>query len=641
MRSVLAMMIGIILSLSARSQLCSGSLGDPVAHITFGSGSQQGPPLDAGKTNYRYIQGSCPEDGSYTITNLSSGCFGQTWHTIVSDHTPNDAGGYYMLVNASTAPGVFYVDTISSLCGNTSYEFSSYVLNAVKPTACANQPIAPDLTFTIETLNGDKLTTYNSGRIPATDVPTWKQFGTFITTPPGVSTVVIRITNNAPGGCGNDLAIDDIMFRPCGPLIVTEIQGTTSKTITYCEPDPRDVTLKTSVSGGFTNPRLQWQVSSDEGVSWSDIPGETSETLLRKHTPKGTYYYRAVVGDGNNINNTACRIASETMIVEVQPPASITVSNFVNGCLGSAVPLMASGAQNYTWTGPNGFSSNLQGPIIPAVQYRDSGIYTVVGTTPGGCSGSASTYLKVFENARITVTPSVSGCEGNPIQLNSSGGVRIKWDPSQGLDNDTSYTPVANIKESTRYKATIVNQFNCFDTATVQVSVLKLPKAEAGPDIKMLRDRPAVLKSSISGTNVTYSWTPTTYMINPTALAPSVNPPSDARYRLTVSSNAGCGTSTDEVEVKVYDRMKIPNTFTPNGDGYNDVWEIDPLSNFDQSVVEVYNTAGQLVHRNVGYSKPWDGTRNGAKLPAGTYYYVIDLKASKTDKFTGYITIIR
>ena len=630
-----------MMSLSARSQLCSGSLGDPVAHITFGSGSQQGPPLDPGKTNYRYIQGSCPEDGSYTITNLSFGCFGQTWHTIVGDHTPNDAGGYYMLVNASTAPGVFYVDTITSLCGNTSYEFSSYVLNAVKPTACANQPIAPDLTFTIETLNGDKLTTYNSGKIPATDAPTWKQFGTFITTPPGVTTVVIRITNNAPGGCGNDLAIDDIMFRPCGPEIITEIEGTVSNTITYCEPSPRDVILKTSVSGGFTNPRLQWQVSNDEGLSWNDIPGETSLTYLRKHTSKGMYHYRAVIGDGNNISNAACRIASETMIVEVQPPAFITVTNYVYGCLGSPVPLMASGAQKYTWTGPNGFTSNQQGPLIPAVQYRDSGMYTVVGTTQGGCPGSASTYLKVFENARITVAPSVSGCEGKPIQLNASGGVRIKWDPPQGLDNDSSYTPVANIKESTRYKAIIFNQFNCFDTANVQVNVLKLPKADAGPDIKMLRDRPMALRPSISGTNVSYSWTPTTYMTNPTALAPSVNPPSDTRYRLTVSSNVGCGISTDEVEVKVYDRLKIPNTFTPNGDGYNDVWEIDLLPNFDQSVLEVYNTAGQLVHRNVGYSKPWDGTRNGAKLPAGTYYYVIDLKASKTDKITGYITIIR
>jgi gliding motility-associated-like protein len=641
MRSVLVLMIGILVSLSARSQLCSGSLGDPVAHISFGSGSQQGPPLLPGKTNYNYVTGSCPEDGSYTITNLSFGCFNQTWHTMVGDHTPNDAGGFYMLVNASTAPGVFYVDTIRSLCGNTTYEFSSYVLNAVKPTACNNLPISPDLTFTIETESGTKLTTYNTGKIPATDAPRWVQYGTFLTTPPDVTTVIIRITNNAPGGCGNDLAIDDITFRPCGPKIETAIEGSDSKQIIYCENDPKDHILKTTISGGFSAPRLQWQLSMDDGFTWSDIPGATSTAYVRKHTSRGNYHYRVLIGDGNNFTNSSCRIASESMIVTVTPPAFITVTNYVFGCLGTKVPFTVSGAQKYTWTGPNGFTSNESNPIIQNVQYRDSGLYTVTGTTIGGCSGSASTYLKVFENARITVNPSVSACEGRPVQLSASGGVKIKWDPSQGLNNDTIYNPMVTVRENSRYKAIIFNQFGCFDTASVSVNVLRLPKADAGPDLKMLRDRPIQIKSSISGTSVSYSWSPTTYMANPTAPSPTVNPPSDFRYRLTVSSNVGCGSSTDEMEVKVFERIKIPNTFTPNGDGYNDVWEIDLLPIFESSVLEVYNTAGQLVHRSIGYAKAWDGTRNGNPVPAGTYYYAIDLKIPKAEKLSGYITIIR
>jgi gliding motility-associated-like protein len=175
----------------------------------------------------------------------------------------------------------------------------------------------------------------------------------------------------------------------------------------------------------------------------------------------------------------------------------------------------------------------------------------------------------------------------------------------------------------------------------VQVKVLKLPRADAGPDLKMLRDRPIQLQSSISGTNVSYSWSPPTYITDPTAVSPTVNPPSDIRYRLTVSSNVGCGSSTDDMEVKVFERIRIPNTFTPNGDGYNDVWEIDLLPTFESSVLEVYNTAGQLVHRTKGYAKAWDGTRNGKPVPAGTYYYVVDLKIPQTEKLTGYITIIR
>lgn len=629
-----------MISLSARSQLCSGSLGDPVAHITFGSGSQQGPPLPPGKTNYNYVVGSCPEDGSYTITNLSFGCFGQTWHTMVGDHTPNDAGGFYMLVNASTAPGVFYVDTIKSLCGNTTYEFSSFVLNATKQTACNNLPISPDLTFTIETESGTKLTTYNTGEIKAREGPVWVQYGTFVTTPPGVTTVIIRITNNAPGGCGNDLAIDDIMFRPCGPKIETVVNGAPANSISYCESIPQDLTLQANITGGFTTPKLQWQTSPDGGITWLDIPGATQSSYLRKHTSIGNYQYRVLVGDGDNFVNASCRIASETINVSVTSSA-ITVTNYVYGCLGSTVPLMAAGALNYSWTGPNGFSSTEQGPVIKSVQYSDSGWYTVTGDTRGGCPGSASTYLKVFENAKITVTPVVSTCEGKPVQLNASGGTRIKWDPPLGLNNDSIYTPSATLTESKRYKAIIFNQFGCYDTASVQVNVLKLPKADAGPDIKMLRDRPIPLKSSVSGTNVSFSWSPTTYMTNPTAAAPTVNPPSDMRYRLTVSSNVGCGISTDEVEVKVFERIRIPNTFTPNGDGYNDVWEIDLLPIFESSVLEVYNTAGQLVHRSIGYAKAWDGTRNGNPVPAGTYYYVVDLKLPKTEKLTGYITIIR
>jgi gliding motility-associated-like protein len=641
MRSVLALMIGILISLSARSQLCSGSLGDPVAHITFGSGSQQGPPLSPGKTNYNYIPGSCPEDGSYTVTNLSFGCFNQTWHTIVGDHTPNDAGGFYMLVNASTAPGVFYVDTIRSLCGNTTYEFSSYVLNAVKPTACNNLPISPDLTFTIETESGTVLTTYNTGKIPATDAPRWVQYGTFLTTPPGVTTVIIRITNNAPGGCGNDLAIDDIMFRPCGPKIETGIEGLATRETRYCESNPRDYVLQTTISSGFNAPRLQWQVSLDDGFTWNDIPGATSDTYLRKHTAKGSYFYRVLVGDGDNIYNTSCRIASETIIFRVNPDIAVQITSYVYGCLGSTVTLFASGGSKFSWTGPGGFRSDKQGPEIPNIQYKDSGRYTVTVSSQEGCSGTASSYLQVFENARISVTPTVSACEGKPAQLNASGGVRIKWDPPLGLNNDTIYSPQATVKDNTKYRALIYNQFGCFDTATVQVNVLKLPRADAGPDLKMLRDRPIQLKPSISGTSVSHSWSPTNYMANSTAVSPTVNPPSDIRYRLTVSSNVGCGISTDEMEVKVFDRIRIPNTFTPNGDGYNDVWEIDLLPIFESSVLEVYNTAGQLVHRSIGYSRAWDGTRNGNPVPAGTYYYTVDLKIPKAEKLTGYITIIR
>jgi gliding motility-associated-like protein len=92
--------------------------------------------------------------------------------------------------------------------------------------------------------------------------------------------------------------------------------------------------------------------------------------------------------------------------------------------------------------------------------------------------------------------------------------------------------------------------------------------------------------------------------------------------------------------VKVLKLPKVPNTFTPNGDGVNDVWEIRHLTMYPQCVVEVYNSQGQLLFRSYGYNKPWDGRYNGNLLPAGTYYYVIDPKEGRK-RMSGYVTILR
>jgi gliding motility-associated-like protein len=97
---------------------------------------------------------------------------------------------------------------------------------------------------------------------------------------------------------------------------------------------------------------------------------------------------------------------------------------------------------------------------------------------------------------------------------------------------------------------------------------------------------------------------------------------------------------TSNVFVKVLLKPVVPNTFTPNGDGYNDRWDIKDLNQYVGCVVEVYNTAGALIFRSTGYGQPWDGTSNGKPVPAGTYYYVIDPKNGRS-RIAGYVTVLR
>ncbi len=107
---------------------------------------------------------------------------------------------------------------------------------------------------------------------------------------------------------------------------------------------------------------------------------------------------------------------------------------------------------------------------------------------------------------------------------------------------------------------------------------------------------------------------------------------------MTVTNIWGCS-SSDQVFVKVLEPIIIPNTFTPNGDGANDLWNIAQLKNYTEATVNIYNRYGVKLDYSQGYDQPWDGTYNGEQVQAGTYYYVIDTKMG--DKFSGYIVVVK
>lgn len=87
--------------------------------------------------------------------------------------------------------------------------------------------------------------------------------------------------------------------------------------------------------------------------------------------------------------------------------------------------------------------------------------------------------------------------------------------------------------------------------------------------------------------------------------------------------------------------IEVPNGFSPNGDGPNDLWYI-PVADQVPVTIEVYNRWGQKVYFAKQYQNDWDGTRNGKPLPAGTYYYVLKVNDGINDRsVNGTITIVR
>ncbi|HKP32489.1 MAG TPA: hypothetical protein VJT83_07165, partial [Chitinophagaceae bacterium] len=492
----------------SKAQLCTGSLGDPVVHINFGAGQNPGTPRNAATTNYNFLANDCPNDGWYTIRNSTVTCFGNSWHSLSEDHTAGDADGYFMLVNASFQPGDFYVDTVRDLCPKTTYEFAAWVVNVLKPSACQGNGIDPNLTFTIETTTGTILNSYNSGDIAESPIPIWKQYGLFFETPANTTTIVIRLRNNAPGGCGNDLALDDITFRPCGPAVSATIgvNGDTSASI--CQGDTTSFLLTSAHSQGYSNPVFQWQVSGDGGVTWTDIAGANQTTYLRKTTSPGDYTYRMSIAESGNIGAKSCRIASNNIAIHVNPLPVLQMADVSNVCLGSKVVLSAIGGITYQWTGPNGFSSSLDSITFQSIQNINQGIYSLIATSGKGCSTKDSTDLRVNPVPTATLTGTDHICEGTSTILDAGGGTKYMWSPSPGLSSTTINNPSASPKDTTTYKVVVTNQFNCSDSANITVYVWKKPVANAGADLKTKEGIPVTLDGTVGGTDIEFFWSP-------------------------------------------------------------------------------------------------------------------------------------
>ncbi|MDF2432902.1 MAG: hypothetical protein JWP44_2533 [Mucilaginibacter sp.] len=638
----LAVCFGFVLASNA--QTCSGSLGDPVINQNFESGANPGAPLAAGITTMNYTINNCPNDGEYTIANSLTGsgnCHPNTWHSVTSDHTGNP-NGYMMIVNASEQPSIFFTQTASGLCPNTTYEFSAYILNLIKLDASGSGVSEPNITFTIETTDGKILAIDSTGIIPPTGSPHWQKDSVYFTVPANVNNVVVKMTNIAPGGNGNDLILDDITFRACGPIIESgfaSVTGSTSQRL--CQGSSADFTLKAKVVGN-NNPTYQWQANPN-GKGWTDVAGETNNFVVAKFTNAvvGTYQYRLGVANGSGISNVDCRVYSLplTVIVDSLPVVPPIASQTV--CEGYPLHITATGGTSYIWLGPNGKTSTKNPLVVNSVTPADAGTYTVQAVSDKGCTSSpVKITVKVVPKVVAVVSSNVSVCAGESTPLIASGGLYYKWTPATGLDHDDIPNPVATPLQTTTYAVNVSNNGCNDDTKSITVIVIKNPIANAGGNKVIFEGQSVKLNGTIKGDSITsYSWTPATGLDNPALLTPVASPTDDITYTLTVTSR-DCGIATSSAFVRVYKKITIPNAFSPNNDGINDYWTIDALVTYPESSIMVFDRYGQRVYQSTGYAKPWDGTFNGAALPQGTYYYMIDLK-NKTAQLSGWILIVK
>ncbi|MBI2274538.1 MAG: gliding motility-associated C-terminal domain-containing protein [Bacteroidetes bacterium] len=205
-----------------------------------------------------------------------------------------------------------------------------------------------------------------------------------------------------------------------------------------------------------------------------------------------------------------------------------------------------------------------------------------------------------------------------------------------------TYTPSrADIqKGQISFYLTSTDNGNCLAVRdTIQYLIRPIPYVNAGADLILFEREAYTLNPQITGTDLSYLWTPGDYLSSTTIRNPVLTATNNQTYRIKVTGTGNCVVE-DEVFVRVLKAITIPNIFSPNGDGIYDLWYIPQLANYPGSTVEVFTRTGQKIFSSAGYDRPWDGTFNGNPVPVATYYYIVRPNFRNL-LFSGSVTVIR
>jgi gliding motility-associated-like protein len=653
---LLIVFLAICFTSIAQSQfkIWSGNLGGAIYKQDFGFGDSDvsiaGPALPAGITVFPYSNDVCPPAGSYSIVqkvNVNN-CSNGKWLLLSSDHNLQVNHGNMMLVHniANSFPRVVYVDTVNeSLCAGVMYEFSAAIINVDAKKKCSPFPDFPAFNFTVENSSGQAIQSYTTAGISAapagtTAGPLWKFsiYGFDFVMPSNMNKIVLRITLLGLGSninCNNDFAIDDILFSPTGPIDQITFNGMDPGAILtgVCFQDNKTIQMNGSIDPFYNNLAIQWEKSTDNGLTWKDIPGAMSSTYSQSFSVPDTFLFRMRGSEGVNITKPGCGVVSNVLKVEVDGiPTNVKISNNSPICSGDDLTFIAEGGASYTWSGPNGFYDDIATPHIFHSSLNDSGTYYAQIKTYGGCVATDSTHVIMKGVPDIIAGPDTSICKGNSVKLNCTRGASYSWTPAEGLSSVSIPDPVATPQVSTKYTVKVSDGNGCSNTGTVDIKLLNsiVVKAIISGSNFVCRpvDTVSFFNESI-GEIAKSQWNfgngKSSALFNPLPINYTVaDNITDYSIRLAVTDSAGCSDTVFHV-MKVENNcyIAVPTAFTPNGDGLNDY--LYPLNAYKATdlTFRVFNRLGQLVFQTNDWTKKWDGTVKGEPQPLGVYVWML------------------
>jgi gliding motility-associated-like protein len=610
---------------------CSDTLFSPTHLHTYGDMANftATPTAGCGPLNVQFTDGSISPVGPLTSWSWN---FGDSFCAAA-----NDTSALQNPTHTYTKPGCYTITlTVTNFWGcSQTYTSTNYVcvttpatnFTASETDACIGNQIC----FTTSATNTGNTYSWNFGD-PASGVNNTSTLVNPCHVYNANGNYTVSLLETTINGCDSSLTKTNYITisKPVANF------GTKGKTISSCLP-----LIVNFVDSSHSN-ITSWKWNFGDGNT------STDQNPSHMYSLPGIYTVTLIVTNAGGCSDT---LVKTNYVVTTSPNGTFTLGP-EKGCYPLEVCFKTDVSTNlsYIWNYGNTTSGPLPGGDTTCYSYTVPGIYypSLILQDSLGCTFSFNAPDSVVVQGAVAgVSPAGNICAGSSEQLDASGGQFYKWVPSEGLNNPSISDPIASPTVTTTYQVSVSDSDNVCpsDIANVLVTVYPNPPFDAGKDQTVFSGQSVVLGQTSPTFTGNFTWTPDYGLSCDNCQNPVAKPDSTTTYAVTLINQYGCHTS-DSVTITILcpgDILFIPNAFTPNGDGVDDVFFIRSVGMKQLNYLRVFDRWGQLVFETNDLSVGWDGTFKGQKLFPGVYVY--DLNAICSTGVTidkkGNVTLIR
>lgn len=622
---------------------------DFIEDFSTGTGRHETP-----YTDYTFQGVGQIDDGMYAISNTNLGTWdlNSGWHVEMEDHTPDDVDGMMLFVNADFDPGEFYRRTIS-LFPNIDYTFSAWITTVydTDTNICQGTGNPSNVIFRIEDVDGNIIAETVTGDIPNGPEPNWQEFTVSFNTGEFTDVQVVLI-NNSIGGCGNDLALDDIAVYYEGDLP----HAVAPEDMSQCDPSGEtsvfDLTSQIPTILDGQNPD-DFNVSfhlTEENASTNTNPITPADAYTNTSNPQ-TIWVRVEKAE----LSSCFVIVSFDLIVTLGIEITTNLPEMIELCEGDEFPSLDATPTNpdidldlvtYAWYLDDVLISE-EAVLTPS----QAGVYTVIITHDDCSTATFEIAVVVQEKPILDLGEDQVFCEGESYEIIPfiEGGT----DDITYLWNTGATTPTLIVTESGTYTLEITDGL-CTVSDSVQITFSTYPEVVLEELIYACPQENITLTALTSAENATFTWYLNGGVLegetsNTITLTADQNIVNTSMYILVEVNSNGC-ISSAESEIRAYPtnpKCIITQGLSPDDTGgFNDFLDLTFLSNRSGIAnVQIMNRHGRLVYEKDNYINEWRGqSTEGELLPTGTYYYVISFATEDSqygNQKTGWIYINR